>query len=228
MTYLLIDILVVLIPLIYSFHKRIQFNHLFKPFFIALILTATLYIVWDIEFVKMGVWGFNKDYLVGLDLFYLPVEEWLFFICIPFSCVFTYYAISKLNPAFSLKTRVTKAVNFILVVGLVALLFFNIGKAYTFINAIVTLLILVVVILFKPKIMNNYYLIFLIILIPFFFVNGLLTGSFLESEVVWYNNEENLNFRIGTIPVEDILYAFGLILLPIFLTEIFREKILKS
>ena len=56
-------------------------------------------------------------------------------------------------------------------------------------------------------------------LIPFFIVNGILTGSFIENEVVWYNNTENLNIRLFTIPIEDSVYAFTLILLCLFVMK---------
>ena len=61
-------------------------------------------------------------------------------------------------------------------------------------------------------------------LIPFFIVNGILTGSFIENEVVWYNNTENLNIRLFTIPIEDTIYAFTLILLNLFVVESLEAK----
>ena len=54
---------------------------------------------------------------------------------------------------------------------------------------------------------------FLILQIPFYMVNGLLTGSLIENQVVWYNNNENLSLRLGTIPVEDVFYALLMLLL---------------
>ena len=59
--------------------------------------------------------------------------------------------------------------------------------------------------------MQEYYPSFLVILIPFLLVNGILTGSFIEEPVVWYNNAENLDFRIFTIPIEDAFYAFTML-----------------
>ena len=59
-------------------------------------------------------------------------------------------------------------------------------------------------------------------MIPFLIVNGLLTGSFIEGEVVWYNNAENLGIRLGTIPIEDIVYAFNLLYPGIILIEKFK------
>ncbi|MFT7666352.1 MAG: lycopene cyclase domain-containing protein [Patiriisocius sp.] len=61
-------------------------------------------------------------------------------------------------------------------------------------------------------------------LIPFLIVNGVLTGSFIENEVVWYNNAENLNFRITTIPIEDTIYALGMLLTVFVLLEYFESK----
>lgn len=57
----------------------------------------------------------------------------------------------------------------------------------------------------KSKLLNHYYLTFLIILIPFVIVNSILTGSFIEGEVVWYNNAENLGIASLTIPTPKIL-----------------------
>ena len=79
--------------------------------------------------------------------------------------------------------------------------------------AVTVLLQVVVLASFTPEhILSRYYLTFLVILIPFFLVNSVLTGSFIAEPVVWYNNSENLGIRIFTVPVEDLSYAFSLIL----------------
>jgi lycopene cyclase domain-containing protein len=61
-------------------------------------------------------------------------------------------------------------------------------------------------------------------LIPFFIVNGILTGSFIENEVVWYNDFENLGIRLFTIPIEDTVYAFTLILLNLFVMSCLEPR----
>jgi lycopene cyclase domain-containing protein len=53
--------------------------------------------------------------------------------------------------------------------------------------------------------------------------NGLLTGMFIENEVVWYNDLQNLGFRIFTIPIEDFFYGYLLILLNVLLYEAIRN-----
>ena len=57
--------------------------------------------------------------------------------------------------------------------------------------------------------MGRLFLSFPLILIPFLIVNGILTGSFIEDEVVWYNSSGNLGIRILTIPVEDVAEMYG-------------------
>jgi lycopene cyclase domain-containing protein len=62
-------------------------------------------------------------------------------------------------------------------------------------------------------------------LIPFFIVNGILTGSFIENEVVWYSADEIIGIRLFTIPIEDTVYAFTLILTNLALVEFFEKKL---
>ncbi len=65
----------------------------------------------------------------------------------------------------------------------------------------------------KPTWLAAFYRAWGLALLPFFAVNGLLTGSFLEEPIVWYNNAENMGIRMGTIPVEDAFYGMLMMLL---------------
>ena len=73
--YLIINVSAILIPFIFSFHKKLNFHYHFKSFLVGFLFMFPLFIVWDIYFTKMGVWGFNSDYLMGFSLFNLPIEE---------------------------------------------------------------------------------------------------------------------------------------------------------
>jgi lycopene cyclase domain-containing protein len=214
--YLLINLGTILIPFAFSFHPKLKFNLTFKPFFIANSIVALIFIAWDIGFTQMGIWGFNADYTMGLNLWNLPIEEVLFFTCIPFACVFTYHC---LNLFFTI--RWSASVEQIVIISLAAILFttglLNIEKGYTaatFISLSLILLLLKFIAncTWLPKLLTIYP----VLLVPFFIVNGLLTGSWIEQPVVWYNNDENLGIRLLTIPVEDVFYGFELILLNIY------------
>ncbi|NSW94790.1 MAG: lycopene cyclase domain-containing protein [Bacteroidales bacterium] len=75
----------------------------------------------------------------------------------------------------------------------------------------------------KSGIINRFYISFLVILIPFFIVNGILTGTFIENEVVWYNNDQTTGIRLLTVPLEDIAYGFSLIFINLFFLDIFKK-----
>src|ERR1700761_5982703 len=98
-TYLLIDLLSVFIPLLFSFHPKIQLYKSWAALMPAIFITAIFYLLWDSWFVHMGVWGFNPHYLIGVYIGNIPLEEALFFICIPYACVFTYQCISDFIPS---------------------------------------------------------------------------------------------------------------------------------
>jgi lycopene cyclase domain-containing protein len=75
----------------------------------------------------------------------------------------------------------------------------------------------------KTRILNRFFISFLIILVPFFIFNGVLTGTFIHEEVVWYNPSEITGIRLLTVPVEDIGYAFSLLLLNLLLINNFQK-----
>ncbi|TVZ60072.1 lycopene cyclase domain-containing protein [Flavobacteriaceae bacterium MAR_2010_105] len=223
--YLMLNIGSFAIPFLFSFHPKLKFYAYWKGFIIATVLTMLIFIPWDIIFTINGIWGFNESYFLGNYLFSLPIEEWLFFICIPYACVFTHYALLQLFPGKELDQRHVNTITHTIMAILVLLCFLYYDKWYTFINFLYALILLMVVKTLWPALLKSYYLTFLVMLIPFFIVNGILTGSAIENEVVWYNNDENLNFRIFTIPVEDMVYAFTLILTNLSLTQYFYKKL---
>ena len=104
----------------------------------------------------------------------------------------------------------------------------NYDKWYTVINFSLAIPLTYLVYRYNPKLLQHFLLTFLVMLIPFFIVNGILTGSFIDDQVVLYNNAENLGIRMGTIPVEDSVYAYTLILCNLFLTELFVKKYHKT
>lgn len=182
-----------------------------------------VFIPWDVIFTIHGIWGFNPDYFLGVKFFKLPLEEWLFFICIPFACVFTHYALLLYFPSMKLSETTSRYFAYILILILAILVVFNTEKWYTLINFILAITLTILVLKNNPKLLQHFFLTFLVMLIPFFIVNGILTGSWIEQEVVWYNNAENLGLRIGTIPAEDSIYAYSMILMNLFLFEKFSS-----
>ena len=88
--YLLIDGLTLAGPLVLSFDRRVAFFRRWKYLFPSIGLMMAIFVPWDIAFTHMGVWGFNPQYLSGYRIFNLPIEEVLFFVVVPYACVFIY------------------------------------------------------------------------------------------------------------------------------------------
>lgn len=216
--YLILDIGSLSIPLLFSvFEKKFHFIQYIKPLLFSIFITTTLFIVWDVWFTEIGVWGFNSDYLMGGKIANLPVEEWLFFICISFASIFTHEVLKHFYPKIGVHDPYGYLIIFLLV-GLAFVTAFTYHEhLYTVIDFSLFAIIVLIGYFVNKKELYQFLVTYLIILIPFFLVNGILTGSFIEKEIVWYNNEENLGIRLGTIPIEDIFYGFSMIFMSILL-----------
>jgi lycopene cyclase domain-containing protein len=222
--YLTIDFFTILFPFLFSFYHKSNFSKKWKYLWLAILIPGIFFIVWDELFTKLGVWGFNPRYLSGIYFLSLPIEEILFFLCIPYSCVFTYEAVNYLIP-WRMSRKHQDLITDLLAAALfiVAVIFYDRWyTAVTFILASAFLNIHRWV--WKTDYLGKFYTAFIFILIPFFIVNGILTGTGIEEEVVWYNNLENLGIRLGTIPIEDTFYGMLLILMNISLFEFFQKK----
>jgi lycopene cyclase domain-containing protein len=221
-TYFLILLASIAGPFALSFDKKVHFYKKWKPLFAAMILPAIFYCVWDSIFVKMGIWNYSPNKIVGIHIANLPIEEVLFFLLIPYCSVFVYECICCYFPKL-LTTKTTDCIiyaigGFALLVGL-----FNLDKWYTATTGIfLAVFILIFLLLRKYFVSFNskaFLVAYLIIQIPFLVVNGFLTAI----PVVNYNNAENLAMRIYTIPVEDTFYG----MLHIMMVVVGYEKFLK-
>ncbi len=220
-TYLFIDFACIIIPFLFSFYPKHAFYKYWGAFFKANLIVAAVFITWDYFFTNHGIWGFNEAYLTGVYLGNLPIEELLFFICIPYACVFTFFALKYLiknNPLNKYESKIT----IVLVLALLTIAFLYIEKLYTSITFFSTALFLTYLKLKKTN-LSYYYLSYFLIL-PFFYLsNGLLTGSFFVEPIVWYNDIENLGIRISNIPIEDSVYGMLLIFANIRLFNHFKK-----
>ena len=217
-TYFLILGLSVAGPLALSFDKKVAFYKKWKFVFIAMILPAVFYLVWDIYFTSIGIWQFNAKYVIGLKCFGLPIEEWLFFFIIPYCSVFIYECICCYFPRLTQNKISDVLIQLLAVVLIVAAVFFR-QKMYTTVTFVLCGLFIMCIYLFK-KIINRFLssafiVSFLIVLVPFLIVNGFLTAL----PVLMYNNAENLGIRIRTIPIEDVFYGLLLILMNVVIYE---------
>lgn len=227
-TYLLINFFTVIVCFIFSFHPKIKFNRHFGAFIKSALLVGLVFILWDIWFTKHGVWWFNYKYLIGLKISELPIEEILFFICIPFSCVFTYFCLDKF---FKLDWRPKSEKIFVVVASIIFLgiaLYYQ-DRIYTFVTFLsASISLLTLKFILKVNWIGKASFIYLILMPGFLAVNGILTGTGLDSPIVNYNNANFIGFRILTIPIEDVFYGYEMILWNLFFFYKFKSNDVES
>lgn len=218
--YLGLNLATIAYPIAQSFEHRLEYYKNWKYIFPAIIITGAIFIIWDIWFTEMGVWWFSKTYTTGIYIGILPLEEWLFFLTVPFACIFIYevmnYFVKK-----DIFGKIAPATAIILSIILAIIAIIYNDRIYTFITfSSLSIYLFILGVFIKPKWLGKFFLAYLVTLIPFLGVNGVLTYM----PVVSYDNTENLAVRLFTIPIEDTMYSMLLLLLNINLYEFFKKK----
>lgn len=219
-TYLLINLCTIAFPLLLSFDKRVQFYKSWSLLWTGMLITGIFFTGWDILFTHQGVWSFNKAYIIGIYLYNLPVEEVLFFITVPYACMFIHACLNyyiKWQPP----VLMGKVISVLLLIISGYLAAANYHRLYT----LVVFGLLFIVLLFSLMVwsaacLNRFYFTYLVVLVPFLIVNGLLTSI----PVVLYNPHEHLLMQAGTIPVEDFFYLMTLLMMNLGFFEYFNYR----
>lgn len=223
-TYLLINFLTVIFPIALSFDKRVRFHKSWRFIWPGMAITGLIFLFWDVLFTIKGVWSFNADRIVGIRIFQLPLEEVLFFLTVPFSCIFIYECLNYYIK-WQISDRITRIITIALESMSIILLLVFYSRLYTLVTFGLLLVLLILLQVFlKVKWLNRFYLAFIVSLIPFYIVNGVLTSI----PVVLYNNHQNMGLRVGTIPFEDHFYSMALLMMNVGFFEYFRDKRAKA
>ena len=223
---MLINILTIAYPIAQSYEHRLRFLKNWKAIFTSTAIVGAVYLAWDELFTQLQVWGFNQRYLTGIYIGELPMEEYGFFLTVPFACLFVYEVMNYFVKKDILgEYRIAITWGFLLIsMVLGVFLYPRIYSSSVFFFC--ALLLSYQLLVAKSTWLGRFYLAYFICLIPFTIMNGWLTGSFTDEPIVWYNNLENAGIRLGTIPVEDSFYQLSYMLLIVSVYE--RVKLGKS
>ena len=222
--YLYLNLAIIAFPLIFSFERRIKFYAKIKPLLISLLLIGIFFVAWDSFATSRGHWSFNPAYVNDTKLFGLPLEEILFFITVPYSCLFVYVSINhfiKDKKLFETKKWFLLAIGCLIIAS--AFIFFS--KEYTFL----AILSVGITVLFCSTVDSNlfsskaYWIYIVLTLILFLIFNYILTST----PVVQYSPNAITGFRIITIPIEDFLFNYSMLTnyLIVFLFAVKKLKI---
>lgn len=224
MTYLIINILIILVPLGLSFEKNLKYYKNFFYLLFSLAIVSTFFIIWDHFATIRGDWSFSESHIIGLKFFSLPLEEILFFITVPYSIIFTYETFNHYFPTktFNFSINLRWILSFIIFIAS----FFVIELNYTFTVTLFAALFFLIAAITKSDSLNktNFWITLLVSYVPFTIVNYLLTSI----PIVTYNDSENLAIRLLTIPIEDTLYSFAMVSLWILFYDMAKQFVKKS
>jgi lycopene cyclase domain-containing protein len=215
-TYLLINILIIFFPLILSLDKNLKFYKKVPYVLQSIAFISSAYIVWDVIATERGDWTFNPEHLIGSCILGLPIEEILFFITVPYSCIFIYETVS-----FYIKESKFNINNKFFLIPVVLLTILGIifyDQNYTFTVSVFASAFFIGAILSNKSLLasRNFWITILICFLPFLVVNYFLTSI----PIVTYNEAAFSGKRFITIPYEDFLYSFSMVSLWILVYDL--------
>lgn len=82
------------VPLVPIFGLRRM--HRVRVLLIAIACAATPFVIWDLWATHAGQWHFDGTQVLGVRILGLPLEEWAFFVVIPFAGIASYEAVGSL------------------------------------------------------------------------------------------------------------------------------------
>ncbi len=210
---------VFILTVILSFHPKIKFYKNWIATLPSILITALVFIFWDVKFANAGIWNFHTI-SISVSKFAIPLEEIVFYFVFPFAG-FLIYGFSK-----SRSNRIPD--NALLILSLVLMFLFgliaylNKGKLYTLSAFMFTFAYLAYTI-FRNRFKTNYihfYLSYFILMLPYL-LYLILPGT---ASITDFQTKHIIGFSILTIPIENFVRLFLMILMNFTLYEYFLVK----
>ncbi len=85
------------IPFICSFWPPLKFYRNAKSLALSILLIVFIFGGWDVFATWRGHWYFDPAGVGGVRFINLPLEEVMFFVVIPFCCIFSWEALRYLR-----------------------------------------------------------------------------------------------------------------------------------
>ena len=219
-TYLLVNLGLLLFSGLVFSNRQINFAGQSKFIILAVLINVFAFSVPTEFLTQLKVVVFNPPYLSGMTLWELPIEELLLSLLLPFSGIAIYLFLNVRYKDNSLEKYSLALSNMMLGVC-IAMLYFGHQKLYTlFTFSILLVFLLYIEYVNKIRFMYKFYRAFLVSLLLFYTVYGILTSI----PVIQYTTEETLNFNFSHIPFESHFYYMSMLLLSIYLYELFKSR----
>ena len=82
-----------------EFYFKLRVFPRIKRAAISILPVSLLFLIWDAYAIKRGHWFFDRNQILGIyGPFNIPLEEYLFFIVVPYAAIFTIEAVLNVKP----------------------------------------------------------------------------------------------------------------------------------
>lgn len=207
LNYLYIDVLIIAFPLIFSFVWKFKYYKFYKPLGVSILIVGGSYIIWDALVTSRGDWWFNYEYLSGPEILGLPIEEIMFFIVVPYACIFIYENLVYFVGDKEIKFNKWFYLGLFVIFVIIGIIFYR--QEYTILAMFSVALFFLLCAFMYPQVLKSrlYWMYLILSFIPFTIFNYFLTSLI----VVYYNPEAIWGIRVTTIPLEDFFYNFSML-----------------
>ena len=207
--YLWLNAIILAFPLIFSFERRwIKFYKKMKPLLVSLVIVGIFFISWDVFATSRGHWSFNPNYVNNIKFLGLPLEEILFFVTVPYSCLFVYESVIHFlgdKKLFYPRKWLFTIIGFLITLSAFAFYI----KEYTFLAIFsVGVSVLFVSLVNAELFSSRAYWVYIILTLGLFLIFNYILTSF---PVVQYSSSAISGFLLTTIPIEDFLFNFSML-----------------
>jgi lycopene cyclase domain-containing protein len=215
-----IDLLVLALPLALSFDRKVAFWRKWPQVFAAIGAVLMVFGAWDAWMAARGIWAFNSAHAGAWRFLHLPLGEWLFFVCVPYACLFVLACVRAYFP--DRAWRIPSPAIFALAGVLLGSAWVFRARGYTATVFLSAALALVALDKWVPATLRSrhFWLALGLTYLPFLIANGVLTGL----PIVLYDDAENLAIRVGSIPIEDFFFSFSMLSLSVLVHDLVGRR----
>lgn len=214
-----IDILIFAIPFALSFHKKITIYRHWKSLVSALIIPSFLMLIWDLIFVRLGIWKYNFTFFMGAHFRHLPLEVICFYVVIPYFILLIYELAAKIHtpkPA----QYFGKILSFCISIFTAWLLYNHFNNIFVAVTALLLLFTLLNHLLVtKGNYLNHIFITWGISLLPFL----VLDSYFFKLPLQIINTPYFSNLNLLGIPVERFCFNLLYLIWIIWVFERYRQ-----
>jgi len=221
LTYLLLQLTYLVIPVLLSRRFNLRFSFRLRYLLPAVVFSGAIFVMWNMRFNELGIWKYNTDYITGIYLVNVPVEEWLAFLIIPVTAAYIFDWTKIKLEKFEMQ-NIFVAVSLLLFIAMGVLAYFFRRNMFSFFTFFLTAIYLGYTV-FRNRFKKHYpsfYAAFGISLIPFLIVS-VLAGAL---PIISYNADHIMGISLLAVPVERFFYLFLMLLITITIYEYLSER----